>query len=211
MTNGRINRSREASEKEYNIEIEVVKLNGGIKMIFEYFDTLLGMIKLIILKFFYHKRLKFKGIEKVASGIKFCIKKSSSISMGKSCRIRSNTSFYCYDGGKIEIGNNTFINEGCIISSRKFIKIGSNCNLGNNISIYDNDHDYKNSLDKYVSSKIIIGNNVWIGANCIILRGVSIGDNCVIAAGSIVRNNVPENSILYQKRNTIIKEVKKND
>lgn len=177
-------------------------------MFFEYIDTLLGIIHIYLYKFINLKRIKFCGIPKFSVGVKFCIKKNSKIYIGKSCRIRRNSSFYCYDGGKIKIGNNTFINEGCIISSRKKITIGNNCNLGNNISIYDNDHDYKNDLNNYVTQEIVIGNNVWIGANCIILQGVTIGDNCVIAAGSVVTKDVAPKTILYQKRNSIFKEVK---
>ncbi len=180
-------------------------------MIFEYCDTLFGIVKLFLFKLFYFKRLKISGVEKFSLKVKLCIKHNSNISFGKKCRVRRNTSFYCYDGGKIEIGNNTFINEGCIISSRKLIKIGENCNLGNNISIYDNDHDYRRNLSVYVSSDVNIGNNVWIGANCIILKGVTIGDNSVIAAGSVVINDVSANSIIYQRKNTIIKEVRKDE
>ena len=177
-------------------------------MVFEYLDVCIGIIKLIFFKILNFNRIYIKGLEKFSCHIKFCIKKNSRISFGKSCRIRRNCSFYCYDGGNIEIGNNTFFNEGCIISSRKYVKIGENCNLGNNISIYDNDHDYKNSLKDYVSSNVTIGNNVWIGAGCIILREVTIGDNSVIAAGSIINKDVPSNSLVYQKRENIIKEAK---
>ena len=69
--------------------------------------------------------------------------------------------------------------------------------------IYDHDHDFKvhggKKMEKYKTSPIKIGNNVWIGANVIILRGVTIGDNSVIAAGTIVRENVRENVIYHSK------------
>ena len=180
-------------------------------MVFEYIDVLFGILKIYLYKLLTLKRISFSLIPKISAGVKFCIKKNSKIILGKSCRIRRNTSFYCYDGGKIEIGNNTFINEGCIISSREGITIGDNCNLGNNISIYDNDHDYKNDINSYTTKKVDIGNNVWIGANVTILKGVKIGDNSVIAAGSVVTKNVERNSLFYQKRESIIKEVNKND
>lgn len=43
--------------------------------------------------------------------------------------------------------------------------------------------------------KIIIGNNVWFGQNCTILKGVTIGDNCIIGYGSIVVKDIPSNSV----------------
>lgn len=47
-----------------------------------------------------------------------------------------------------------------------------------------------------VFGRIKIGNNVFIGINCIILSNTEIGDNCIIGAGSVVRGNFPENSVI---------------
>ncbi|MDY2800011.1 MAG: DapH/DapD/GlmU-related protein, partial [Fusobacterium mortiferum] len=55
----------------------------------------------------------------------------------------------------------------------------------------------------FKTSKIKIGNNVWIGSNSVILKGVIIGNNVVIGAGSIVTKNI-ENKIIYLNK----KEVK---
>ena len=50
--------------------------------------------------------------------------------------------------------------------------------------------------DVDVFGKIVIGNNVFIGFNAIVMPGVTIGDNCVIGAGSVVTRDVPPNSIV---------------
>jgi len=47
-----------------------------------------------------------------------------------------------------------------------------------------------------IFGKIVIGNNVFIGINCIILSNTTIGDNCIVGAGSVVRGHFPENSII---------------
>jgi acetyltransferase-like isoleucine patch superfamily enzyme len=47
-----------------------------------------------------------------------------------------------------------------------------------------------------IFGKIVIGNNVFVGINCIILSNTTIGDNCIVGAGSVVRGNFPENSII---------------
>ena len=47
-----------------------------------------------------------------------------------------------------------------------------------------------------IFGKIVIGNNVFIGINCILLSNTSIGDNCIVGAGSVVRGNFPENSVI---------------
>lgn len=58
------------------------------------------------------------------------------------------------------------------------------------------DKDYMNDYCPSESRKITIGNDVWIGANCIIFEGVSIGDGAVIAAGSIIRKDVPSYAVV---------------
>lgn len=47
-----------------------------------------------------------------------------------------------------------------------------------------------------IFGKIVIGYNVFVGINCIILSNTSIGDNCIIGAGSVVRGHFPENSVI---------------
>lgn len=47
-----------------------------------------------------------------------------------------------------------------------------------------------------IFGKIVIGNNVFIGINCILLSNTSIGDNCIVGAGSVVRGHFPESSVI---------------
>jgi acetyltransferase-like isoleucine patch superfamily enzyme len=47
-----------------------------------------------------------------------------------------------------------------------------------------------------IFGKIVIGNNVFIGINCIILSNTTIGENCIVGAGSVVRGQFPENSVI---------------
>ena len=64
-------------------------------------------------------------------------------------------------------------------------------------------------MDKYIREPVIIGNNVWIGANTIILKGVTIGDNVVIGAGSIITKNIDSNKIITMKTDYKIREIEK--
>jgi acetyltransferase-like isoleucine patch superfamily enzyme len=50
-----------------------------------------------------------------------------------------------------------------------------------------------------MTSGIVIGNNVWIGANCSILAGVTIGDNVTIGAGCVIREDIPSNTVVMTK------------
>ena len=176
-------------------------------MLFEYISTLLGIIKLLLFKTIYPLRISFKSIPKMNHTFKIAIKKKSKLILGKGFRARSNVSFRIYDGGKIKVGDNCFMNDGCSINAQKSIEIGNNVIFGQNVMIFDHDHDYKNDMKKFVTKKVTIGNNVWIGANVTILKGVNIGDNCVIASGTLVNKDVLPNSVLYQKKESIVKKV----
>ena len=56
----------------------------------------------------------------------------------------------------------------------------------------------------YCYAPIIIGNDCWIGANTVILRGTKIGDNCVVGAGCVLKGVFPTNSVIVQKRQTSV-------
>lgn len=177
-------------------------------MINSLISYILGIIKITLYKILNFNRIYIDRNPKINYTTNFYINKNSKVRLGKSFRSRNNISIYCCDGGKINIQDNVFINDGCIISCRNKINIGSNCMLGNNVSIYDNDHDYKNDLHKYKTSEIEIGNNVWIGCNSVILKGSKIGNNSVIAAGTIVKGEIPDNTMVYTKRENCINKFK---
>ena len=107
--------------------------------------------------------------------------------------------------GEIIIGNNCRLN-GVYVHAQKKIVIGDNCVMASGINIIDSNGHETSSLDRTkgrdVPKEIIIGNNVWIGMNAIILKGSVIEDNSIISAGSVVRGHVPANTI-YSTHDTI--------
>lgn len=127
----------------------------------------------------------------------------SILKIGKRFRARHNVEINVRDNAIIEIGNDVFLNSGCIITARENVVIGDNTIFGPNVVVYDNDHmicEGRIVDNKFVTEPVVIGSNVWIGAGAIILKGSSIGDNCVIAAGSVVKGKVESNNMLIQKR-----------
>ena len=109
----------------------------------------------------------------------------------------------------IEIGDGTYINNNCvIISEGAGIEIGSNCLIGAEVNIFDSDFhglvDRKQALKKAIK----IGDNVFIGARAIILKGVHIGSNSTIAAGSIVTKDVPPDAVAAGNPASVVKVLK---
>lgn len=114
----------------------------------------------------------------------------------------------CGQTGKMHVGSHVYFNTNCSVTCMGEVRIGNYCKIGNNAVIVDHDHNYGGKDPEYLVGSISIGDRVWIGANCTILKGADIGDDCVIAAGSVVRSAVPAGSVFCQKRQTTIREIK---
>ena len=132
------------------------------------------------------------------------------IKIGNTVSIWSNihpTRFSAHRGGRIEIGDNNFIN-GAFISATSLVRIGSNCKFGPITMIMDSDfHNVSDHNKDGDTSEIIIEDNVWIGARATILKGVTIGTGSIVAVGSVVTKNVPANSIVAGVPATVVKKI----
>ena len=115
--------------------------------------------------------------------------------LGKSENAFLKPPFYCDYGFHIEVGKNFFANYNCTIIDVAKVKIGDNCMLAPNVSIYTAGHPIypatRNSSYEY-GKPVTIGDNVWIGGNAVICPGVCIGNNVVIGAGSVVTKDIPD-------------------
>lgn len=112
-------------------------------------------------------------------------------------------------GNNIIIGNNVQIGYGTIIHSSIGVKIGSNTQIAAQCYIIDTNHgtEYGELMQKQalVSSPIEIGDDVWIGAQCTILKGVKIHSHAVVAANTVVNKDVPPYAIVAGSPAKIIK------
>lgn len=105
----------------------------------------------------------------------------------------------------IIIGDDVFIGSGATFNSAiSIVKIGNKVMFGPNVTIMGGDHrtdvigkymfDVKEKLP-FNDKDVIIEDDVWIGANVIILKGVTIGRGSIIGAGSVVVKNIPPYSV----------------
>jgi len=93
----------------------------------------------------------------------------------------------------LQIGNNCGFS-GTVIGAFSIIKIGNNVRCGANTLITDSDwHPGDPRVGE--AKPVIIGDNVWLGINVVVLKGVEIGDNTVIGANSLVTKSIPANVI----------------
>ncbi|WP_279006562.1 acyltransferase [Thomasclavelia cocleata] len=152
----------------------------------------------------------YKNILFVSPSTKIAIDKSAYCLVDNNFRTRNNVEINVREKAKLIIDDNVFINSNTIITCRDKIYIGKNTIIAPNVMIFDHDHKIKNGRvlhNDYELDEIIIGENVWIGAGSIILRGSKIGDNSIIAAQSVVKGEIPSNTIYIQSRNLNLKDI----
>ena len=124
---------------------------------------------------------------------------------------------YCKYGKKCKFGSRASLDEETTIGSYNYIgrysvitasRIGNYCSIADYVTIGPGEHP----LDKFstnctllnacgiptnlISKSIVIGNDVWIGTNAVVLRGVKIGNGAVIAANAVVTRDVPDFAIV---------------
>ena len=125
------------------------------------------------------------------------------ITIGAGCRIDSFVKIKPAGGsGDVWIGEGSYLNSGCVLYSGNGIKIGSNVLLAANCTLAPVNHAFRDR-DRLIREQgfapsrggIVIEDDVWIGANTVLLDGAKVRRGCVVGAGSLVRGELPAYSI----------------
>ncbi len=172
---------------------------------------MVGRVRIIKKKWFVCKLLKQSNGSLVIGEGFSCNNKiiSNSIGLIQPCVFNIIT-----PGSQIIIGKNVGIS-GTSICATKSVIIGNNVLIGSGCLITDTDahplnwQDRNNNCnEKTKRAPVVIGDNVFVGARSIILKGVTIGDGAVIGAGSVITKDVPEYVLVAGNPATIIKSLK---
>lgn len=168
-----------------------------------------GLIKMAWTKLFHINGFNGPVISMVSPLTEITLDNGGKLDIGERFKMRDGAKIRVRNGAFCKIGRNTSVNCNNIIACRERVIIGNDVQFSPNVQIYDHDHDFRIQggvkAGEYKTGSVEIGNNVWIGANTIILRGTKIGDNAVIAANSIVKCEVPAETVFLQKRVNEIK------
>ena len=157
------------------------------------------------------KKIKIGKNVKIYGKMYLDLKENSKLIIGDNVIFRNKTiynfvgiakesSIYVNSNAILEIGENSGFS-GVSIFCAKGIKIGEYCNLGGNTSIWDTDFhplDWdlrRHTLSGTKTAPIFIGDDVFIGAHCLILKGVLIGDRSILGAGSVLTKNINSDCI----------------
>uniref|UniRef100_UPI00366E5B9B acyltransferase n=1 Tax=Acinetobacter junii TaxID=40215 RepID=UPI00366E5B9B len=118
---------------------------------------------------------------------------------------------WVFTGRNLVLGDDVDLATGVLITTDGGVSIGDRTLVGYGTKILSSNHNVPKLPNRifdsgHTKAPVVIKNDVWLGANCIILPGVTIGEGAIIAAGSVVTKNVPANVFVGGIPAKIIKE-----
>lgn len=126
------------------------------------------------------------------------IENRGKMTIGSNCYIRTlrlQPSLTVFENAVLELGHDSYINDGVNICASKSIIIGNHVRIADMVYIYDTDFHATTPQSAAKQAPVKICDNVWVGANSMILAGASIGAHSVIGAGSIVTGDIPAHCV----------------
>lgn len=158
--------------------------------------------------FFWRSNLKHFGKKSIIQ-YGATIRYPGNIHVGNYVNIGKNTFFTSeLDTGVLIIGNNTIFDKKTTIDFSGYLEVGNGVTFSEDVFVQTHSHGMS-PRSKPIGKKLVIEDNVWIGAKAIILYNTHrIGANSIIAAGSLVTKEVPPNTIFGGVPASKIGEVK---
>ena len=102
-------------------------------------------------------------------------------------------------GPSICVGARTYLGRGVEFNVRRGVALGEDCLVAAGCRFIDHDHGTETgtrmSLQEGSEAEISIGDDVWLGANVVVLKGVRIGTGAIVAAGAVVTRSIPDREI----------------
>jgi acetyltransferase-like isoleucine patch superfamily enzyme len=119
------------------------------------------------------------------------------------------------DSPELIVGDHTFIGNGCIFVIGSSIRIGRHCLFAGGVRMADYDGHPTDAMRRRTEPSppeaimpIVIGDDVWIGADSRILKGVTIGDRSIVGAGAIVTKSVPSDVVVAGNPARVVKSLR---
>ena len=150
-----------------------------------------------------------KGV-RLGRNVRIDVMDGASLIINENVQIESRCQLVSH--GHLSIGPNSFVGMGSVIAATEAIYIGSDALIAAHVTVRDQDHrsdrlDIPYRLQGLLSKPIVIGDNVWLGANVAVLKGVTIGDGAIVGANSVVTKSVEEYSVVGGAPARLIKRI----
>ncbi len=125
---------------------------------------------------------------------------------GADVRLRMPVVIYAPE--KLHLGNQVDIGENVVLRAGGGLTIGSRVLIAAGASVVTSGHPIAPPRFRHVVNEpIVIGDDVWIGANAVVLPGVTIGNGSVVAAGAVVSRDVPPFTVVAGVPARVIKQI----
>ncbi|GAB3284750.1 acyltransferase [Microbacterium lacusdiani] len=120
----------------------------------------------------------------------FRVEAGGSIRFGEGVMIEHGARIVVRD--RLVIGDGVYIGKNSTIVAFAPLHIGARTLFGENVSVHTEDHGPAGRRDEFATSEVRIGEDSWLGAGTVVLRGARIGDRTTIGANSVVRGDIPD-------------------
>ena len=118
------------------------------------------------------------------------------ISIGDGCAIYEGVWLQCEDGGRITIGDRTYLGHGVHVHSGDPVLVGSGCVLADGVLVTSADHARDDRHATGSTGPVTIADDVFVGERAIVLGGVSIGAGATVAVAAVVTHDVPAGAVV---------------
>ena len=134
----------------------------------------------------------------VRMGLRLALSARGQLRIGKEVVFERDATLEC--GGELLIGDRSIFGHHCTVAAKEHIEIGHDCLIAEMVSIRDHDHAFEDFQipirdQGAACAPFRIGNNVWLAARVVLVKGVTIGDGAIIGAGAVVTKDVPAGAI----------------
>lgn len=129
-------------------------------------------------------------------GVKLRVLNGARLKIGDRTTVESNAELH--SDGVLVIGADSFIGMGSMLVAAERLTIGDDALIAERVTVRDQDHGTNSGVHAYreqdkTTAPVTIGNNVWLGAGVVVLKGVTIGNDCVVGANAVVTKSLPDN------------------
>jgi len=114
--------------------------------------------------------------------------------------------------GDVEIGPQSYLNSGVVIYSGNGVRIGRGVLIAANTTLAPTNHEYREKDRSIIDQRFMpsrggidIGDDCWIGANCVLLDGTRLGAGTVVGAGTVIKGHWPDYAVIAGSPARIIK------